>query len=290
MKLRSLQYIFVLCKNKNIDHSDFFVMLCTWNHVDDVVTAINSSQVDVNEKGKEIQVIPIHTVCERGSQQLVQILLEAGADAFVCTQDGETPLWLSCSEGHYQIALTLIDFVKKNHGSERVKKYINRADNTKTSPLWMVLLLSHNEILPLLLDHEANVNAPDGTGMPPLWAACDGGNLRGMVTLLNHNASITEENKPPVCAFSILHFAAKEEKNVALHILLDLISDVNLTDPEGKSALHAAVEAKNTNGVKLLLSKGADRYLTNKQGLSPMHVARITQFSPVIDLMEDRMR
>ena len=291
----------LLHKENVLDGSDFFILACANNYIQDksngsdIVTFCSEfhiNNLDVNKCGHGMQTFPLHAACLGMHHHIVQKLIEHGVNLLQTNIEGKTSLWICCYLGNAEIANTLISTLKQRQNviKDTLKKYINQSDVTKTTPLWLCAWLGHNDIMKVLLENHADVDTPDGKGMRPIWAACHGGNLRGLVQLFIHNARIIETNSTPKYGHSVLHFAAADKDTAALHILLDLVGDVNLQDPEGNTPLHAAVDARNGDSIKLLLSKGASCYIRNKQGLTPMDVARVRQYLGAATILEQSMR
>jgi ankyrin repeat protein len=52
---------------------------------------------------------PLHWACRRGRKEATHFLIDRGADIEEQTLDGSTPLHCVCFEGHQELALSLID-------------------------------------------------------------------------------------------------------------------------------------------------------------------------------------
>ena len=283
----------ILYKNGILCKEDFFVVACSKNFFADDATSTNFAQfkdkyslhsIDLNATG-DTQIFPFHAACNGGHEHVIRMLIDEQVDILKPSRHGKTPLWISSWTGNANVTQILLDRLhNKNTFSGRdIEKYINQCDATGSSPLWISAWLGHNDVMDVLLKHNVNINLPDAMKMPPLWAACWGGNLRGMTMLLVHQASITEQSEPHKHGYSILHFAVKEKKIAATHILLDLLKTFDISDCEGNNPLHIAVMANNTDGLRQLLTKGADMMTKlNIKGLSPVHVAVMQNNIPAL--------
>lgn len=68
-----------------------------------------ASGVDVNSINKNVGYAPLHWATLSGHFELVQYLIEQGADIEACTEDGDTPLHLSVKYEHLDIFQYLLD-------------------------------------------------------------------------------------------------------------------------------------------------------------------------------------
>ena len=84
-----------------------------------------------------------------GKDDIVQILLDAGADISICsTKDGDTPLIIACSEGHSKVAQKLI----------LAGAQVNGPNRGGWTPLIYAAYYDHKEVVQLLLSHNADIN------------------------------------------------------------------------------------------------------------------------------------
>lgn len=121
----------------------------------------------------------------------------------------------------------------------------------------------HAEIVRLLLENQADVNAQDEDGNTIFADAVNYGNLEIVELLLNHGANIFVEdssgNLPLATSVSRKHS----------HLVPTLIAsgaDVNASDYTGKTPLMIAAEYGLSEMANLLLTYGADVTLTDSEG------------------------
>ena len=115
----------------------------------------------------------------------------------------------------------------------------------------------YNDIVKLLMEHGADLNAQSSSGNTPLHYACCGGYEDVVVTLLDAGASIEETNEnghtPLMEAASAGHVGVAK-------ILLDRGAGINTHSNEFKeSALTLACYKGHLEMVKFLLEAGADQ-------------------------------
>ena len=76
--------------------------------------------------------------------------------------------------------------------------------------------------------------------------------------------------------FTMLHFAAKENKSEIVEFLIDSGCSINPVDDEEQTPLHKAAICGGVESVQLLLEKGADANKVDGNGDTPLHAAIIT--------------
>jgi ankyrin repeat protein len=98
------------------------------------------------------------------------------------SEDGFTPLGLACYFGHPQVASYLI-----LKGAD-----VNVPSNNGFSvyPIHSAVAANHTEICHMLLDHGAQVNVKQKSGVTPLHSAAQNGNLEILIMLLEHGAMV----------------------------------------------------------------------------------------------------
>jgi ankyrin repeat protein len=96
--------------------------------------------------------------------------------------DGFTPLGLACYFGHPQIASYLV-----LKGAD-----VNSPSDNGFSvyPIHSAVAASQTEITRMLLDHGAQVNVKQKSGVTPLHSAAQNGNLELLIMLLEHGALV----------------------------------------------------------------------------------------------------
>jgi len=90
---------------------------------------------------------------------------------------------------------------------------------------------------------------------PLLHTAAKKGNCEIVQMLLNHNANINERNSSGMTA---MHLAIEYQQEDVIMILLRNGVDINAADNEGRTALSMAVNNSCESGVRLFLLHGAD--------------------------------
>ncbi|RLN17029.1 26S proteasome non-ATPase regulatory subunit 10 [Panicum miliaceum] len=128
---------------------------------------------------------PIHSVASTGNAQIVEILLERGADVDLTTDGGRTALHYAASKGRLNIAEKLIA-----HGAK-----VNKKDKFGCTPLHRAASTGNAELCEFLIEEGAEVDAVDRTGQTPLMHAVICENQGVAFLLIRHGADVDVEDK-----------------------------------------------------------------------------------------------
>jgi hypothetical protein len=124
---------------------------------------------------------PLYYACEGGKEDIINILLGAGADIDFISCDGNpTALHAACSNGHHDIVKILLD---RNAN-------VNTPSPDYGTALYAAVGSLDNRIVELLLDHNAEVNIPGGLHRRAVNLAAFSGNLDAVHILIERGADI----------------------------------------------------------------------------------------------------
>lgn len=176
----------------------------------------------------------------RDDAATVQGLLQRGFDANTPDPSGQHPLYLALRQPSLKVAQALIDWP-----ATRVDQR-NKADET---PLMMAALKGQLAQVRALIARDADVNKP---GWAPLHYAATGGHLEVMALLLEHHAFIDAESPN---GSTPLMMAAMYGSPQAVRLLLDAGADVAMKNQLGLTALDFARRANRPDAVEMILAK-----------------------------------
>ena len=133
---------------------------------EEVRSLISSHNVDVNFEYGKYYSTPLVEAAAKGHNEIVQILLDSGADIDKGDYCSRTPLWFSAWCGRCDVMETLLD-----GGADP-----NKADEYGRTPLQCVARNGRNDVtktkgIQLLIDRGAKPNKADAYGRYPLYYA-----------------------------------------------------------------------------------------------------------------------
>ena len=184
-----------------------------WEGNTDVARKIISSGiVDVNSMTGTRET-PLTLAAENGLKDMVQLLLDKGAEPNKPDQDGDTPLHTAAYLGYKDMVLLLL-----NRGADP-----NMADRGGHSPLHVAAREGYKDVVLLLLNRGADPNMEDRGGDSPLYGAATEGHKDVVLLLLDKGADPNMADH----GVSPLHGAAKKvHKDVVLLLLDSFISQM----------------------------------------------------------------
>lgn len=205
-------------------------------------------------------------------QELVQLLIDRGADIIIQDKHGLTPLSAAINQGHIEIAKILLES----------EASINRKDSSKLStlpfgrgqalvtPLIAACKTGNKEMVKLLLEYQADVNQTDKNGQTALTWACSMKHQEIVQLLFNHQAQVNSQD----CNGQTALMVASNVGSLALvKLLLKYKADVNTQASNGETALHTCIANKTPETVsivKLLLEHKADPNKADSIGRTPL--------------------
>ncbi|KAL8222496.1 UNVERIFIED_CONTAM: hypothetical protein K2H54_077093 [Gekko kuhli] len=224
---------------------------------------------------------PLMMACTRRNLDVIEDLVQRGANPLLKNKDGWNCFHIACREGDPRVVRYLLDVspdiwnteskIKRTplhtaamHGClEVVKTLLERCPYTPDSvdqcgvtPFMDAVQNGHLVIARTLLEeHQACSAAKDAVGAQPLHRAAvtaQDDALRFLVRELgvDVNASATS------LQITALHYAAKEGHAGTVKTLLSLGADLNAKDGKNRTALHMACAGQHVACAEILLKSG----------------------------------
>ena len=247
---------------------------------------------------------PLHAAVDGGHTDVVQVLLNHGANPTVCRDDQPPPIHLACSQGK----LEMIEGMVQQKGKEILQccdqygqSLLHRSSHT----------INCCRMIPYLVDNGVNVDSVDNQGRTPLHTSIIAGSLTAVKGLISHGANpflkdhqgynclhhaVIRNRKAILCCLLELPSASQlvtdtnEKGNTPIHEALslgfsELVSPMisvirlhlqNCKDAMGNNYLHLAALSGDWKALSSLLDLPACQPLlneTNKYGETPLHMA-----------------
>ena len=199
------------------------------------------------------------------SCEILRCLIENGADIDKGRNDNQTPLMIAAQKGHVSVATFLIE-----HGAN-----VDLQDENGNTTLHHTLYGSDVscEILSCLTGSGADVNGVNKVKHTPLMIAAKRGHLNALTLLIKHGAHDVDLQDSD--GYTALHYAVYSS-DISCEILSCLIgigADVNARTNNGVTPLMIAAEEGHINGVTSLVKCGANVDLQDKYGNTALHYA-----------------
>lgn len=204
-------------KETDIDNQDVLVLASRYGHIE-VVKFLLKMKEKLNLDTSLLK------AATNGYQDIVKILISAGANVNSITKFGRTPLMLAAFNGHTETVNVLLEAEAK----------INLADFNRQTALMWASRNGHIQVTHLLLEKGANVNIQSmKENKTALIEACKNGHLEIVRMLLNAGAkpNLSDSNKR-----TPLMFAYKNLQEGIIQLLMDSGANPNDKDAFGNTA------------------------------------------------------
>ena len=188
---------------------------------------------------KDGKVSPLISAALHGHNDVVQLLLDKGAEPNLSDQNGNTALLYAAFRGHLDVVQLLL-----NRGAD-----VNMADYYGTTPLHWAAEIGHKHVVKLLLDRGAEPNKENRNGETPLIGAAKG--KKDIVQLLLDSGA--EPNIPNhQTGMTPLHWAAWRGHKDVVQLLLKRGADPNIRTLYRETPLHYARSSGHMDIVDML--------------------------------------
>lgn len=258
-------------------------------------------KADVNIRSENHGKSALHFVCqnENVSEDVLDILLEAGSDINMKDSRGKTPLHLVMSrkDPNIKIITKLITSganpdIKDSFGSTSLHICLKKA-RTVTQ------LQDIMKACP-----RADVNIPSGTGRTLLHYVCRRVDVNSNIieTLLAHGADVNKTDitkRTPLHTLCASHHTFSEvmEKDngistAVLRLLSDNVENIDATDEHGRTALHMLCARSDVSdiAVDVVTSHSPDLCLTDVSGMTPLHYLCMGDSSRATQAVVEKMK
>jgi ankyrin repeat protein len=216
---------------------------------------------------------PLHEACVKGFSNLIQPLIEAGADPVRPDRFGLTPLDLALDYKNENTVTALLhlnpppDALRQTagaamesaalRGQTEIAKLLLRAglpinERTPAGSTYLsdAALKGRKQLVQLLLEQGADVNEGNPAGGTPLHDAALGGNPEVIRLLLDHGARVDAQDQESRA--TPLMIAASLGRSSAVALLLHRGANPNLKDRFGHTALDRARQIDDDATIRLL--------------------------------------
>ncbi|KAL6085767.1 hypothetical protein STEG23_027964 [Scotinomys teguina] len=228
---------------------------------------------------------------KEGNVDMIQQLLERGADANVCEDlGGWTPLHNAVQFGRVDIVKLLL-----RHGADPHQRKKNGA-----TPFIIAGIHGDVGLLQTFLSRGADINEHDRNGFTAFMEAAEYGKVEALRFLFDNGANVnlrreTTEDKRRLKqggATALMSAAEKGHTEVLRILLNDMGAEVDARDNMGRNALIRTLMNSNSENVeeitRLLLHHGADANVRGDGGKTPLISAVERKHTGLVQLILDQ--
>ncbi len=251
---------------------------------------LHSATVNARDKAG---MTPLMWAAQNGEDEIVELLLESGADPDARGPSGLTALMRAAYNDHPEIAADLI-----KHGAEleersvsaatalafaagrgsvaslevlaKAEADLNTGEKDARTPLWLAAQRGDVNVVRALLKAGADLKAPDRYGRSALMSAAAEGHVDVMKLLVKAGADVKARTREGDTA---LGFAAGQGRVDAVRFLLEMHADPNARLVNGASALMIAAAKGRDDVAGTLLKAGADVKARDRKGATALMYA-----------------
>ena len=214
----------------------------------DVVRALIDAGADIEAKDRCTERSPLLKASISGNAANVNLLVRAGASVHVTDVTGRTGLIHASALGHTDTVRTLLCMPEVE---------VDKAESsTGCTALHHAVNSKRAEVLEVLIDAGADIEAKDDMGHSPLHSACHQGELAIVKMLVRAGAGVSvTDNEGDTC----LIFAACAGCTRTVRYLVGFPEvDVNHQGSNNLTALQRAADESHPNVMRVLIDAGAD--------------------------------
>ena len=260
-------------------------------HTETVRYLVGLPEVDVDQPGRD-RYTALHSAVIEGHSDVVQVLIDAGADIEAKDYDRRSPLLVASALGNLGIVKMLFEAgagvcvthmdsdtcltLAAHHGHTETVRYlaglpevdINHKGKDRDTALHKAVYKGHSKMVQVLIDAGADIEVTGDFGRSPLLVASTLGNLRIAKMLVKSDARVcVTDHDGDTCLTLAAHFG--NTKTVRYLASLPKV-EVNYPARDQYTALHSAVNQVHPGVVQVLIDAGADLDAKDLCGNSPL--------------------
>ncbi|CAL4082462.1 unnamed protein product [Meganyctiphanes norvegica] len=216
----------------------------------------------------------LHLAAQKNLRNVVELLLDEGADIDAQNNDSETPLHLTIKNYAHNSFRVLIE-----RGAN-----LNIQNKDHLSALHLAIERRYKDMVEVLLMKGADLNIKSAMNYTPIHTASNDGDKVIMKLLLEKSSesinNLTSNGLYP------LHIAAKKGHAECCEMLLSHGSLINALNEEDMSALHFAVKYGFVHTCNVLISHSADVDKEDNTRMTPLTYAAACKSKDSVEILE----
>ncbi|CAM1295460.1 Uncharacterised protein g1290 [Pycnogonum litorale] len=198
-----------------------------------VVDKKYGAAVDIEMKTRQ-NMTALHLAAVSSHKEIVDILLNAGADPLPVDRKGETVLHHAALSGQIEIVKLIFKHIERNGGDFLAKEFVTRKCKEGNTVLHVATDCGHSEIVKFILKAGCSANISRKSLIYPL------------------------------------HLAAENDDVATMKLLMDGAAEVDCLNITKETPLHRAAVYDCVDAIDYLISKGGDKEKKDKDGMTPL--------------------
>ena len=273
------------------------ILAAYFGHTDTVRYLVTLPEVDLNHQ-ESTNCTALHFAVQEKHADVVEVLIDAGADIETKNDEGRSPLLVASISGELTTVKMLIKagadvratdaerdtclIFAAHHGHTDTVRYLvalpevdlNHQDSTNCTALHVAVQVKHADVVEVLIDAGADIETKNDEGGSPLHMPSLLGALTTVTKLVKAGADVrATDDERNTCLILAAYFGHTD----TVRYLVSLPEvDLNHQESTNCTALHVAVQEKHADVVEVLIDAGADIETKNDEGRSPLLVASIS--------------
>ena len=208
---------------------------------------------------------PLHSAARENARDAAEALIADGADTAAQNDDGDTPLEVATASNSSETAALL-----RMHQPVTCRLPSVRDPGTNTCKLLRDAVSDNNlAAVRRLLENGADVEEDGGYGSSPLVIAVFDNFSDIVEVLIEHGANVNARND--VSGRAPLHSAASQNSRESAELLIANGANVRVRSDNGVEVLHSAAVGDHPEMGRYLISRGANVDPADNDGATPLH-------------------
>ncbi|WP_341816915.1 ankyrin repeat domain-containing protein [Wolbachia endosymbiont (group A) of Agelastica alni] len=263
----------------------------------EVVEKLIENGANVNEKGDN-ENTPLHWAAENGYLEVIEKLIENGANVNEKGDNENTPLHWAAAKGRLEVVEKLIEKganigvedkggktpferAEKNQRTEVAKFLATVKDNDDKTALHYAAEKGNLDLVRLLIENVADINAKNKDGMTPFKIAL----VYDKTEVINFLAIAKDKNNN-----TALHYAVEGDEYGLTFSLLFKGADLEARNEDGMTPLLLAAKRGSSSVVRSLVGSGdfyPDISVKDKNGRTALKIALEYNQTEMVDLLQE---
>ncbi|XP_067660339.1 ankyrin repeat domain-containing protein 50-like [Haliotis asinina] len=210
----------------------------------DVVKYILSRDMTYIDDIAQCKRTPMMLAAENGHEEVVELLLNEGANMSLVDDGRNNILHLACERGHLEVVKYIVSQNKVD---------INSRGWKKRTPVMEAAKNGHKKVVEFLVEHGGDLSLVGYSGVNILHLACRGGHLEVVKYIVSQNKVAINsrgwKKRTPVME------AAKNGHKKVVEFLVEHGGDLSLVGYSGVNILHLACRGGHLEVVKYIVSQ-----------------------------------